>query len=213
MQFARWQLFYHHKQRGVFFITVFGSNQLSDRYLQYVGYERLYLEGNAQKAVTRLTNQFPQWETRFSDFMWEVSGDHRIYQRQQTKINNKYWAWDFGRDADEDKMVFVPTTRNASVTVDFKNYGIANLDCNGKFVYDTNGKATPDVQWKYAFVEADYPYNIVEYKYIRNVDGKMIQAFDENSSPIYRYPTGEHAIPDHDFSKKVSFSFIIYWNR
>ena len=110
-------------------------------------------------------------------------------------------------------MVFVPTTRNASVTVDFKNYGIANLDCNGKFVYDTNGKATPDVQWKYAFVEADYPYNIVEYKYIRNVDGKMIQAFDENSSPIYRYPTGEHAIPDHDFSEKVSFSLIIYRNR
>lgn len=313
----------------------------------HIGYERLYLEGNAQKAVTRLTNQFPQWEVRFADFMWEVSGEHRIYQRQQTKINNKYWAWDFGRDKDEDKMVFVPTTRNAKVSVDFKDYGIANLDCNGKFVYDTNGnvyndekytlysdfvmpspfnvekdengditkqiasgdffhsdnlsaidadghyavsdwdiaqrldivqskfvtgpsyygesgtkdaaamyyrnkdygwqwdddtikithepkiewtkpmyemdepycyyqylivngiamdghndtprifrytggKATPEVQWKYAFVEADYPYNIVEYKYIRGNDGKMVQAFDASGCPVYRYPTGEH---------------------
>ncbi len=312
----------------------------------HIGYEKLYLEGNAQNAVTRLTNRFPQWETRFCDFMWEVCGEHRIYQRQQTKINNKYWAWDFGRDEYEEGMVFVPTTRNADVTVDFRNYGIANLDNDGNYVYDVNGnvyneekytlytdfgampaafnveldeegnptkeikagdffssdnlsrlddtnqfavsdweiadhldiaqskfvtgpsyygengtkdaaamyfankeygwdwdydtvrltheakidwtkqvyemnepyyyyqylivngvvmdghndtpriyrytggKATPDVQWKYAFVEADYPYNIVEYKYIRGNDGKMIQAFDENGCAVYRYPTG-----------------------
>lgn len=56
----------------------------------------------------------------------------------------------------------------------------------------TGGKATPEVQWRYAFVEADYPYNIVEYKYIRGNDGKMVQAFDASGCPVYRYPTGEH---------------------
>lgn len=41
-------------------------------------------------------------------------------------------------------MVFVPTTRNAKVSVDFKDYGIANPDCNGKFVYGTNGNIYND---------------------------------------------------------------------
>ena len=96
----------------------------------HAGYERLYLEGNAQKSITRTVSSFPQWETRFRDFMWEVAGEHRIYQRQQTKINNKYWAWDFGKDAADESMVFVPTTRNAETTVEFRQYGIGNLDNN-----------------------------------------------------------------------------------
>lgn len=317
--------------------------------LQYphAGYERLYLEGNAQKNITRTTSAFPQWETRFKDFMWEVYGDHRIFQRQQTKINNSYWAWDFGKDAYEDGFVFVPTTRFAAVTDSFENYGIANLDNNGYYVYDVNGnvyndekyalysdfdampapfnvqldeegnltkeikegdffhsdnlsrltannqyavtdemiaeqidiaqskfvtgpsyygesgtkdvahmyyenresgwdwdydtvrltksasidwtkpmyemsepynyyqylivnglvmdgrndtpriwrytggKATPDVEWRYQFVEADYPFNVVEFKYIRGNDGKMIPAYDETGTPVYRYPSGQ----------------------
>lgn len=105
----------------------------------HAGYERLYLEGNAQKNITRTIANFPQWETRFQDFMWEVAGEHRIYQRQQTKINNKYWAWDFGKTATDESMVFVPTTRNAAVDVEFRQYGIANLDNDGKYVYDVNG--------------------------------------------------------------------------
>lgn len=113
--------------------------------LQYphAGYERLYLEGNAQKNITRTTNLFPQWETRFKDFMWDIAkdetGGHLIYQRQQTMINNKYWAWDFGKDAYDDAMVFVPTTRHAEVTEEFKNYGIANLDLNGNYIFDRAG--------------------------------------------------------------------------
>lgn len=101
----------------------------------HAGYERLYLEGNAQKAITRLTNLFPQWDVRFRDFMWEVAGDHQIYQRQQTKINNTYWAWDFGKNAYDESLVFVPTTRYADVTEDFRTYAIGNLDENGELVW------------------------------------------------------------------------------
>lgn len=334
--------------------------------LQYphAGYERLYLEGNAQKAITRKTSRFPQWETRFRDFMWEVCGDHRIYQRQQTKINNSYWAWDFGADAYDESLVFVPTTRYAAVTDSFGLYGIANLDPNGNYVFDINnnvyndekytlyadfgvmpkafnvkldeegnptkeivdgdffnaenlsrldenthefavsdweiaqnldimkskfvtgpsyygengtkdvaamyyanreynwawdadtvvntheteigwtkpqyemaepyfyyqylivdglvmdgradtpriyrrtgGKASPDIEWRYAFVEADYPFNVVEYKFIRDNDGKMVQAFDENGVPEFRYPSGEFG----NSYFKVTDTEIQYW--
>lgn len=328
----------------------------------HAGYERLYLEGNAQKGVTRNVSQFPQWETRFKDFMWELSGEHRIYQRQQTKISNKYWAWDFGKDASDEAMVFVPTTRVADVKESFRQYGIANLDNDGNYVFDingkiyneekfalysdfeaiptpfnvkldeegeptkeikegdflhfvnlsqinadgsytvtdedianyidigaskfvtgptyygenptkdvaaiyyrsydkgwnwdadtvrlekgakiewtnpiyemaephnyyqylivnglvmdgrndtpriwryTNGKASPDVEWRYAFVEADYPYNVVEYKYIRNSSGKMVLAY-ENGEPVYRYPTGEFG----NYHIKVTDTEIQVW--
>ncbi|MDD6734985.1 MAG: hypothetical protein PUE13_01580 [Clostridiales bacterium] len=335
--------------------------------LQYphAGYERLYLEGNIQRGITRTTSQFPQWETKFRDFMWEVSGEHRIFQRQQTKINNKYWEWDFGGNAYDESLVFVPTTRYATVTDSFEDYGIANLDMDGNYVFDINGniyneekytlysdfnvmprafnvkldeegnptkeivegdffdsanlsvldennqfavtdwdiaqyielmkskfvtgpsyygengtkdvaamyfankdygwnwdwdtvintreaqidwtkpvyemaepynyyqylivnglvmdgrndtpriyrftggKATPDVEWKYAFVEADYPYNIVEYKFIRGNDGKMVQAYDENGVPEHRYPSGEFG----NSYFKVTDTEVQYWIR
>ncbi len=104
----------------------------------HTGYERLYLEGNAQNAITRINNLYPQWETRLRDFMWEVCGDHRIYQRQQTKINDAYWAWDFGNEelGVPDSYVFTPTNRYAETTDSFKATGVANLDLNGNFVYD-----------------------------------------------------------------------------
>lgn len=347
--------------------------------LQYphAGYERLYLEGNPQNNITRTTNLFPQWETQFRDFMWDISkdtnGKHRIYQRQQTKINNKYWAWDFGRDAYEDLAVFVPTTRYADVSEEFRDYGIANLDMNGNYIFDaagtvhnaakydvysefgmpaafpvkldelgnptkeitedsflhfsnlslldenghfvytdadiawalantlnlpvmqsaflsgptyhgesaekdlaamylenpqwnwynadgskiqvlrgvvpdigwtvpmyenaepyyyyqylvinglimdgrndtpkiwryTGGKATPDVEWRYAFPEASYPFNIVEVKFIRGNDGKMILGLDENDNIVYRIPTGEYA---NSFFK-VTDTEIQFWIR
>ncbi len=338
----------------------------------HAGYERLYLEGNAQGGITRYTNQFPQWETRFRDFMWEVSGEHKIYQRQQTKINNKTWVWDFGKNAAEDANVFVPTTRNAVVKDSWKACGVANLDMNGKYVFDmsnnvynkdlytlyndfgvmpaafaverdaegnetkeivagnffhsdnlsqlnadgeyvvsdwdianqvelmqtkfvtgpsyygengtkdvaamylenkaygwswdsnsvinstnewegwknveiswtapefevaapynyyqylivnglvldgradtprvfryTGGKATPRVEWKYAFVESAYPYNIVEYKWLVGNDGKMMLATDDAGNPIYRYPTGEYG----NTFFKVTDTEVQYWIR
>lgn len=316
----------------------------------HAGYERLYLEGNAQKAITRLTNLYPQWETRFRDFMWEVCGNHRIYERQQTKINGKYWKWDFGNEAlgVDDSAVFVPTNRFAQVKDSFKATGVANLDLNGNYVFDVNGKvynedlntiydrfakpapfnvkldadgnptkeiadgdllsiaslsqidettgkyvvtdemiadyigipytkyvtgpsyygenptkdvaamylehgdkwewdadtavvrndskiewskvsyemqepyyqyqylivngivmdgrndtpsirrytggkATPKVEWRYCFAEAEYPYEVIEVKYMEGNDGKMIMAVDENFNPIVRIPTGEYA--------------------
>ena len=59
-------------------------------------------------------------------------------------------------------MVFVPTTRNAKVSVDFKDYGIANLDCNGKFVYDTNGNIYNDEKYTlYSDFVMPSPFNYV----------------------------------------------------
>ena len=133
-----------------------------ERSYPHAGYERLYLEGNAQKNITRTTNLFPQWQTRFKDYMWDIAkdanGGHLIYQRQQTMINNKSWAWDFGRDAYEDSTIFVPTTRYATVTEEFKDYGIANLDLNGKYIFDINGnvynQAKYDVYSKFGIPSA-----------------------------------------------------------
>ena len=107
----------------------------------HTGYERLYLEGNAQNNITRLAPVYPQWETRFQDFMWELSGQHRIWERQQTKINNAYWAWDFGNDYLNvpDSKVFVPTGRNATVETTWETAGVLNLDAEGNFVYDQLG--------------------------------------------------------------------------
>ena len=101
----------------------------------HAGYERLYLEGNAQ-SITRHNGQLPQWETRFKDYLWEVAGEHRIYQRQQTKIPNIGWKWDFGNEAFgiSDDMLFVPTTRTASTTDKYLQYGIASFDMNGNLI-------------------------------------------------------------------------------
>ena len=106
----------------------------------HAGYERLYLEGNPQAAITRTAPVFPQWETRFRDFMWEITSPYRIYQRQETKIFNKTWRWDFGKNEYDESLVFVPTTRFAPVTIDYRTYGFANLDNEGKYVFDVNGK-------------------------------------------------------------------------
>lgn len=180
--------------------------------LQYphAGYERLYLEGNAQKNITRTTNLFPQWETRFKDFMWDIAkdetGGHLIYQRQQTMINNKYWAWDFGRDTYEDNMVFVPTTRHADVTEEYRNYGIANLDLNGKYVFDVNGKVynqdkmdvynefgTPDAFPVKLDAEGNPTKEIVEDSFLHNSNLSLL---DEN---------GEYVYSDADIAWKLTY--------
>jgi len=71
----------------------------------------------------------------------------------------------------------------------------------------TGGKATPSVEWRYAFVEGQYPYNVVEYKYIRNAAGKMVLALDENNEPVYRYPSGEFG----NYHIKVTDTEIQVW--
>ena len=101
----------------------------------HVGYDRLYLEGNRQ-AITRYNNMFPQFETRFKDFMWEAAYPHTIYQRQQTLMPSFGWVWDYGNEkfGIPDSDVFVPTTRTAKVTYDFKPYGVGPYDMKGKLV-------------------------------------------------------------------------------
>lgn len=295
----------------------------------HAGYDRLYLEGNAQK-ITRYNNLFPQWETRLVDCFWEIGGNHRIYQRQQTKIPGLGWRWDYSSDPALEAMIFVPTTRTQAVDVDYRPYGIGRFDLKGNLVSDeimamydafgvyatdydviegtkeiapgsffhnanlsaldetghfvvsdaeialeaglisskfltgpdygnggsitkdaaaeylahpywqwageevvkaavadidwtapmfeveepynmyqyliinglvfdgsndlprifryTGGKATPTVEWKFAFPEAAYPYSIVEAKYI---NGKL--ALDEDGNAFYRIPTGQFA--------------------
>lgn len=86
----------------------------------HAGYSRMYLDGKAQD-ITHFNNLFPQWETRNKDYMWEIvcdeNGNHMIWQRQQTKINNKTWQWDFGNDAlgVPDSLVMQRTNRAAYV--------------------------------------------------------------------------------------------------
>ena len=101
----------------------------------HAGYDRLYLEGNAQ-AITRYNNLFPQWETRLKDNMWELCGDHRIYQRQQTNIPGKGWTWDYSDDAAIDATLFTKTTRFAETFDSFKTIGFADLDLNGEKISD-----------------------------------------------------------------------------
>ncbi|MBO5059653.1 MAG: hypothetical protein J6C82_01900 [Clostridia bacterium] len=145
----------------------------------HAGYERLYLEGNAQ-SITRYNGQLPQWETRFKDFMWEVAGEHRIYQRQQTKIPNVGWRWDYANDAFgiTDDLLFVPTTRNAVTTDSYKPYGVGAFDMDGNLVSD-------DVKALYNSRYIDLDRNLVSegliegaYKY-----GPYTVTLDEYGNP------------------------------
>lgn len=144
----------------------------------HAGYERLYLEGNAQ-VITRYNGQLPQWETRYKDFMWEVAGNHRIYQRQQTNIPGFGWNWDFGNEAFgiADSAVFVPTTRFAETTEEFKPYGIASFDLKGNLVSDAVKK----------FYDGDFDYNkdLVTEGYVEDgyAYGPYIVKLDDEGKP------------------------------
>jgi len=119
----------------------------------HAGYERLYLEGNRQ-VITRYNGVYPQWETRYRDFMWELCGNHRIWERQQTKIPNLGWRWDFGNEAlgVSDFEVFVPTGRFADVKDSFTPFGIGSYDLEGNYIADK-----PEIKALYSYlVTTDY---------------------------------------------------------
>lgn len=97
----------------------------------HMGYDRLFIEGNAQKQV-KYNNTFPQWETRLKDYTWELCGDHRIWQRQQTNIPGAGWRWDYGVDKDVDANLYTPTTRFADTVDSYNVIGFADLDLNGE---------------------------------------------------------------------------------
>lgn len=171
----------------------------------HAGYEILHLEGNEQTRVTRTTNLFPQWETRFQDFMWELYGNHRIWQRQQTKIDNAVWVWDFAKEGYSEDSIFTPTTRYADVEEEFRSYGIANLDNNGYYVYDINGKVYNEEKWaNYVRFDMPAPFN-VERDPITGAPTKEIVAGDffykDNLSA--RDENGEYVVSDEDILKAL----------
>ena len=158
----------------------------------HAGYDRLYLEGNKQ-AITRYNNLFPQWQTRFSDFFWELYGSHRIYQRQQTNIPGYGWRWDYSDDASIDAQLFVPTTRNAIVDVDFVNYGVGPFDFDGKFV----SNEVADMYTRFGVSGHEYYY---DYETKEIVDGTFFS--DENLSQ--RDANGEYVISDEEIAEHVA---------
>lgn len=101
----------------------------------YAGYNRMYLEGKAQ-SITVYNNLFPQWETRRKDYMWEIKAPYAIWERQQTKVDNKTWTWDFGNAAFNipDEALKTKTNRNAKVlAIGMEKYGFG--------VYNNEGAA------------------------------------------------------------------------
>ncbi len=100
----------------------------------YAGYNRMYLEGNAQ-PITAYNGLFPQWEERRQDYMWELKAPYFVYERQQTKVNNEAdgWTWDFGNDAFgiPDSALLTKTNR-AAVVLDqgYKYYGFGPYDAD-----------------------------------------------------------------------------------
>lgn len=99
----------------------------------YAGYSRMYLDGNKQN-ITVYNNTFPQWEERRQDYMWELKAPYYIWERQQTKVNNRTWTWDFGNDSFgiPDSALKTKTNREAVVVkTEWKKYGFGKYANSG----------------------------------------------------------------------------------
>lgn len=163
----------------------------------HAGYDRLYLEGNAQQ-ITRYNNQFPQWETRFKDYMWEVTkndvtGGYRIYQRQQTNIPGLGWCWDFGANASVESVLISPTNRNADVTWTHLPYGVANFDLNGNFVSD-------EVAAMYDYFGVNDPIFVYDYNTREIQKGTFFH--NANLSAIDP-ANGQYVVSDEEIAARV----------
>lgn len=165
----------------------------------HAGYDRLYIEGNRQ-LITRYNNLFPQWETRFVDYFWEIArgedGGHDIYQRQQTKIPGFGWAWDYGSNEEIDRALLTPTTRNENVKYSYKVYGVGPFDLNGNFVSDE----VMDMYKKFG-VDGDFDVydtepNSKELKETSPLHNSKLSEIDEF--------TGEYVMSDDDIAELVS---------
>lgn len=125
----------------------------------YAGYSRMYLEGVAQDIV-QYDSRFPQWKTQKKDYMWEFEYPYTVYQRQQTKVNDATWVWDFGNANFfiPDSVLLTKTTRDAHVVnVSYETIGFAKYDNNGKLV---SANVLPgnlvSAQEMYKFFDAEY---------------------------------------------------------
>lgn len=99
----------------------------------YAGYSRMYLDGKKQN-ITVYNNTFPQWEERRQDYMWELKAPYLIWERQQTKVNNKTWTWDFGNPSFgiPDEALKTKTNRAATVVnIEWKPYGFGKYENSG----------------------------------------------------------------------------------
>lgn len=172
----------------------------------HAGYERLYLEGNRQ-VITRYNGVYPQWETRYRDFMWELCGNHRIWERQQTKIPNLGWRWDFGNEAlgVSDYEVFVPTGRFANVKDSFTPFGIGSYDLDGNYIADK-----PEIKALYSYLGTN------EYKMLDRVselDKSTVDPFfSEDNLSARDVNTGEFLVSDREIMEKLSRAFIVAKN-
>lgn len=111
----------------------------------YAGYSRMYLDGKKQN-VTAYNNTFPQWEERRQDYMWELKAPYLIWERQQTKVNNKTWTWDFGNPSFgiPDDSLKTKTSRKAVVlNIEWSKYGFGKYANSGEVL-------TADEQTMYA---------------------------------------------------------------
>lgn len=148
----------------------------------HAGYSTMYLEGKKQAGIAAYNNLFPQWETRRSDYEWEIQSPHYIWERQQTKINNKVWTWDFGCEDPRGNAKFqIPdatlktkTARTAvNVSYDMKNYGFGYYNNQGQVLsleeqamYKAFGVDSAIANWK---------------NFVANYDVNKLSAVDENN--------------------------------
>lgn len=159
----------------------------------HIGYDRLYLEGNRQ-VITRYNGLYPQWETRYRDFMWELCGEHTIWERQQTKIPGLGWRWDFGNDAlnVSDFEVFVPTNRTAKVTDSWTAFGIGSYDLYGNYIADR-----PEIASLYSYLGSN-DYTVLDKENVQAPD-----SFFSASNLSARDENGEFAITDEMIANKL----------
>lgn len=156
----------------------------------HAGYDRLYLEGNKQ-VITRYNGLYPQWETRYRDFMWELCGDHTIWQRQQTNIPGIGWKWDFGNEElnVSDFEVFVPTNRTAEVTDSFSAFGVGSYDMYGNYIADR-----PEIKSLYNYL------GTVDYKVLDKENVAKDDSFFSAYNLSQRDENGEFAVTDEMIS-------------
>ncbi len=175
----------------------------------HAGYSRMYLDGKAQD-ITHYNNLFPQWETRYKDYMWEIgedaNGNHMIWQRQQTKINNRTWAWDYGNAALNipDSAVMQRTNRPAVVLSKvFKDYGFGRYNKNGKALTDNEKRMYED--WGLSNVITSWNSFVNEAK-VKDSDGNGVLSYDEKVSSLLsqRDSYGRYVMTDEMIADMIS---------
>lgn len=167
----------------------------------HIGYDRLYLEGNAQ-VITRYNGLYPQWETKYRDFMWELCGNHTIWQRQQTNIPGIGWRWDFGNPdlGVSDFDVFVPTNRTANVTDSWTAFGIGSYDLYGNYIANR-----PEIESLYSYL------GTTDYKILDKENVEAPGSFFSTANLSARDYNGEFVVTDKMIAEKLG-TFILAKN-